>query len=260
MREGLGRAFAQTVRLVLSRALAALCFIASGVMVAAIFMSRSRGGVLAFMASVGVFVAVVLTKARISRSSLAIVGLVVLLLAVGFAAGGYGLLVRLVDVDLSAQRPGSRPSLWLHTFRMWLDFPVTGVGLGCFRHVFPMYKPAHFGEHEYLRSHCDYLQALAEVGLIGGAVLAGFLAAVLAPAVRAALRLPLDRQLWPLVGVLGSCAAILTHSVVDFNLQIPANAFFFAVVLGLVWNLTHHARAQLSAPLGESGRDCDGDI
>lgn len=258
--EGAVRPGFRNVRFVWARILAGLCLLASGVMVAALFMSQSRGGVLAFVASASVVVVVALVKGRARRRSFAIIGLVFLLLVVGFVSGGRGLLSRLVDVELSAHRPGSRPSLWLHTFRMWVDFPAVGVGLGCFRHVFPMYKAAHFGEHEYLRAHCDYLQLLAEAGLVGGVLLVGFLIAVLAPAVRVALRLPLGAQSWPLIGVLASCAAILAHSVVDFNLQIPANAFLFAIVLGLARNMTRQARTQSNGLLSGSEKDDDDSI
>jgi len=36
-----------------------------------------------------------------------------------------------------------------------------------------------------------------------------------------------------LLGCIGSVVAMLTHTVADFNLQIPANALVFAVILGV---------------------------
>jgi hypothetical protein len=35
------------------------------------------------------------------------------------------------------------------------------------------------------------------------------------------------------LGCIGATLAILLHSLADFNLQIPANAFTFAVILGI---------------------------
>jgi hypothetical protein len=37
------------------------------------------------------------------------------------------------------------------------------------------------------------------------------------------------------LGCMGSTLGILIHSVTDFNLQIPANALIFAVVLGIAY-------------------------
>ena len=48
-------------------------------------------------------------------------------------------------------------------------------------------------------------------------------------------------------GVLMAIVALLIHSAVDFNLQIPANAATFVVILAMAWNtrwLGHHVRAR----------------
>ena len=48
-------------------------------------------------------------------------------------------------------------------------------------------------------------------------------------------------------GVLMAIVALLIHSAVDFNLQIPANAATFVVILAMGWHvrwLGHHARAR----------------
>jgi len=37
------------------------------------------------------------------------------------------------------------------------------------------------------------------------------------------------------LGCIGSIAAILVHSMADFNLYIPANALVFTVTLALAW-------------------------
>jgi len=40
------------------------------------------------------------------------------------------------------------------------------------------------------------------------------------------------------LGCMGSVLALLIHSVTDFNLQIPANALIFAMVLGVGYKAT----------------------
>jgi hypothetical protein len=38
--------------------------------------------------------------------------------------------------------------------------------------------------------------------------------------------------------------ALMIHSAVDFNLQIPANAMTFMLVLSLAWISLYHGRAE----------------
>jgi hypothetical protein len=46
-----------------------------------------------------------------------------------------------------------------------------------------------------------------------------------------------------LLACIGGSAALLIHSIADFNLQIPANALLFAVVLGIGSQATHPTSA-----------------
>jgi hypothetical protein len=46
-----------------------------------------------------------------------------------------------------------------------------------------------------------------------------------------------------LLACIGSTAALLVHSIMDFNLQVPANALLFAVVLGLGYKATYSTAA-----------------
>ena len=236
----------------------ALCLSAAVVMVCALFTSLSRGGMMAFIAGTGVFVVALLVRGGSLKTLLVSALVISALLVTGLAMGGAELLMRFDDTVLSPDRAGSRPSLWLHTIRIWLDFPLFGVGLGCFRHMFPLYKAAHVGDLEFLRSHCDYLQALSEVGVLGSLFVFAFLASILAPAFKAIVEADSTKQTWELVGAVAACTAMLAHSLVDFNLQIPANAFLFVVILGLIRNLTKCVRQETSTKSPMASMHLDG--
>jgi O-antigen ligase len=136
----------------------------------------------------------------------------------------------------------SRLETWAGAVRMWRDHPWWGVGPGQFDYRFRQYRP------EALQTrpdhvHDDYLELLAEMGLVGAAIVV----------VGAGLFIFGLKQTWPHVrraendfgsgmstryalflGAISGLSALAVHSLVDFNLHIPANALAGTVVLGML--------------------------
>lgn len=125
-----------------------------------------------------------------------------------------------------------RPVIYTATLALWRDFPLLGVGLGNFQEVFPRYQPPAAGYYIYDYTHNDYLQFLAETGLIGSILLVWCIAGVLWRAAHSWSQVAGEQRLW-LAGVLTGIVAMLLHSLVDFNLHIPANALLFVTLLAL---------------------------
>jgi O-antigen ligase len=76
-------------------------------------------------------------------------------------------------------------------------------------------------------AHNDYLELLAETGLAGFAILIWFLVVVFRSSIKKLKEGANDvNALAALAAILG-ITGILIHSLMDFNLQIPANAAFF---------------------------------
>jgi O-antigen ligase len=103
----------------------------------------------------------------------------------------------------------------------------------------------------YDHAHNDYLESAAEWGiplalLAWGFVLWRFSRCV---AIFLASRDPERRGL--ALGCSAAIFSILTHSLVDFTLQIPALLMLFCAVLGLAWSLdVKRRRAEPKAPEG----------
>ena len=92
-------------------------------------------------------------------------------------------------------------------------------------------------------AHNDYLEALVETGVVGGLCCLWFIAVLFIEAVRGLKELGSSfGAALNLAGLMG-CCGILVHSLVDFNLHIPANALLFFVAAHLAT-----ARVQNSAP------------
>jgi O-antigen ligase len=138
----------------------------------------------------------------------------------------------------------------VYALDMLRHYPVFGAGAGSFYGAFPRYRGPDIGGF-YDHAHNDYTQFLVETGP-PGAVLAGSLA-VMALAVSV---LALSRRRDPLARgfgfacVMGVCA-IAIHSTVDFNLQIPANALAFVVLLAYGWIALYLERSGNAASTGE---------
>jgi O-antigen ligase len=81
----------------------------------------------------------------------------------------------------------------------------------------------------YDHAHNDYVEALAEAGLLGGLLIVAALAMFFGVAFRN-MNQRLRREAgWIQLGSALGCCGLLVHSWVDFNLHIPANAVWFAV-------------------------------
>jgi len=131
--------------------------------------------------------------------------------------------------------------LWGETLDLIAAYPLFGCGLGTFESAFLKYKISEpLVSDPY--AHNDYLQFFAELGTIGFLIAVALVLTILAKAVRAALQQsdPNSRSL--ALACVGAIVAILVHSLVDFNLHVPANAMLLAWISGISAGLTFCAR------------------
>jgi O-antigen ligase len=127
---------------------------------------------------------------------------------------------------------GKRAAMRLDTWHIFLDHPVIGTGLGTLQMVFPLYDSIYDGRIVN-HAHNDYLELLAETGILGGLCYAGFLGVLLLASLKGLENLQSSfNSALNLAGLIG-CCGILVHSFVDFNLHIPANALLFFVAAHL---------------------------
>jgi O-antigen ligase len=124
--------------------------------------------------------------------------------------------------------------IWKPTWAMWKDNPIWGVGPDHFDHRYRQYRLPHKdAQTSPRRVHNDYLNTLADWGLVGAAIIVATLAAFYWRVYKewSFLEnwqlLPSNQGISPLPVVLGGSLgllAILIHSWFDFNMHIPANA------------------------------------
>jgi O-antigen ligase len=137
----------------------------------------------------------------------------------------------------------NRISIWRDTLTLIRQHPLLGTGLGTFSVAYTSVQstfPNLLVDH----AHCDYLEVVSELGLPGGILVSASISWILAGAIRRYRRTEDRFEAAVCLGCIGSIAAILVHSLADFNLYIPANALVFTVTLALAWMgkpCTHHA-------------------
>lgn len=229
------------------------------VMVIALVLSHSRTGNVAFFVSllvVGGFT--MLRSPRLRRTAFWLVASLVIVdsVIIGQWVGVDKVVSRLQGTVVSEQdkqaRQFSEESLEARTVsaRWSLDAvrerPWLGFGGGDFYSVFPRFKQSEwYGYFDH--THNDFVEVAVDTGLLGF----GLLAAVVLLTLWRVVRLygqhqpRLNRGM--AFGVAMAVSCLMIHSFVDFNLQIPANALTFVVVLSLVWvivPLSNHKKAR----------------
>lgn len=208
----------------------------------ALVLTASRGGIVGFLFEAALLA--VLTrggKARFQGIALATI-LLIALAAMGWL--GAGTVLNRIETshvrDLSTDR---RVTMLRGAWGIFLDHPLAGTGLGTLVAAYPRYETLYDGrivDHV----HDDYAELLAETGITGALCGAVFLV-MLFRASKSRLREE-QSAFSRSVHVAGTvaCAGLLVHSLVDFNLHIPANALIFLLQAAIVLSPTFHRRKQ----------------
>ena len=126
-----------------------------------------------------------------------------------------------------------RPLYWANTADIVGDFPLFGTGLGTFASAYNAYETRGGSEMRLDHAHNDYLEYVAEIGVLGALLLLGGILYIVVQAFLASRnRRNLEARGLALGGIV-SLAGIGLHTFTDFNLHIPANMVLFTVVLCL---------------------------
>ncbi|RLA46832.1 MAG: O-antigen ligase family protein [Gammaproteobacteria bacterium] len=204
-------------------------------MVAALVMTHSRMGNTAFFASMAItgIIALIFSKRASKPTIILLTSLVIIdILVVGTFFGIDRVVERIEETTLETTK---RDEVDVYALGLLRDHPITGTGAGSFYGVFPQYRQEEVGNVYFDHAHNDYLQFAIEFGLLGFVPLAAFVFFTLITALGAQWqrRDALMRGLS--FSTIMAIIAFGIHSTVDFNLQIPANAATFMIILAMGW-------------------------
>lgn len=212
---------------------------AAAVLILAVPVSLSRGGVVSLAAGLAAFAALRLWARRgtqLSPKKLVIA-----------AAGAATLLAALVAVlptearhrvltlaGITSDQSGSyRLGVWRDTLPLVASSPALGSGLGAYEDALRRFKSSA-GNLSVEHAENDWLELLPEGGIIAAGLVAALAAVILTRALRGTTSHS-DRLTRGLVtGAAAGLVAIALHSAFDFNLRIPSNALLCVALVAFV--------------------------
>ena len=216
-----------------------------------VLITGSRGGYLSVAASLVTFA--VLSRRLLEAAGgfrlMARIGGPVLIAAV-LAMGGAFFVIHRSDAltertNTALAAKDFRFAAWRAALTQSKLNPVFGTGSRTYLFYGRMFRSAMM-QRDPIYAHNDYLQLLAEYGLVGVLAFLLFLAVHLRHGAIDAARLGVKRiavsQQLPSnamalnIAALCAIAAYAVHSIFDFNLHIPANVLLLAFVFGLLAN------------------------
>jgi putative inorganic carbon (hco3(-)) transporter len=213
-------------------------------LLAAILFSRSRAGLVCASVTLVALAAWVKVGWQRSTAALATAWVLAGSLVFGLWLGLGPVVSRYKELGRDSQ---GRIGVWRDTLALVRMRPVLGWGPGTFPDAFPQVQSVLLNrmvDH----AHNDYLEFAAEWGTLGAVLLFGTVLWVLARAAYSCLHLRHRGNRFVHLGCCAGAGALLLHSTVDFNLQIPANALVFAALLGIAYAAVYRVAGNTGAP------------
>jgi O-antigen ligase len=208
------------------------------VMGGSVLLSGSRGGTIALVAEIAVLT---LAASAMHGGRKALAGMTIALLLVGGVVWSLDqgkVLDRFVaslntNNTLQEEAAAHRIGAWKGTWTLFEQHWAIGSGLETFEPLFPAIRP-FASDKIWTHAHNDWLQFLAETGVVGAALVLWML---LAGGHQAWRNLKENKDTATgaiLMGMTAGCLGLMIHGWLDFNFHVPANAANFAVLAAVL--------------------------
>jgi O-antigen ligase len=146
--------------------------------------------------------------------------------------GGDESLLRGIGLSGQADITSGRSHFWAVAFQIFLAHPILGAGLEAFGVAYTQFD-SQTGLFRVEQAHNDYLQTLADAGILGFACVAAFIYLLFKESLETIGRSSDGFRKNAALGALAGCFGVLIHSFFDFPLRTPSNAFFFLILAAI---------------------------
>ena len=222
--------------------IALMCFVG-------VALTGSRGGYVSVMAGLAVVAFLSLwVLRRMDRKQFAL-ALILTLTGAAVLIGGGIMIMSSSDVirariDGVYDPQNMRLYLWAAALKQWALDPVWGTGSGTYLYFGRELRSA-LVQNDPIHVHNDYLHLLAEYGIAGCLLMAALLGThawsgwkgfrhILKRKLSTLRKRVGSHELAMIIGALAAFGALAVHSIMDFNLHLPANTLLLAWVLGIL--------------------------
>jgi O-antigen ligase len=211
-----------------------LIFYLTIILFSALILTLSRGGWIGMLCGLIFMSTALLTSKYFKRKKLlvtAIGGFFILALVILASTPVVERMMTVAEMEETATF-SSRVTAWGGVLEMIGDYPILGSGPGTFATVFTQYQPPGLATY-YTMAHNDYLHFISETGIILVPIIIWMGFALYRKGFHK-FKNPSRLIRGTTLGAMTGITAILVHSIVDFNLHIPANAILFTVLASIV--------------------------
>ena len=202
------------------------------ILAGAVFMTLSRGGIIAMSASMVLLIALARTRRSLKKKVilLVMVGLVIFFSVV--IASWDKIAGRFEDLADTAKV--QRLDVWTDAAGIIREFPAMGTGFGTFKSIYQGYQ-TKYPVLQFEHAENDYIELVTDCGLAGLIVIGCMVAVYMTTLVKAWQRRHDLFVKCIVTGGIGSSVAIAIHSFTDFNTRIPGNAMLLTVILAMTY-------------------------
>lgn len=207
--------------------------LAALVMSTSVFLSKSRGGVIAFLIEL-VVLAILSAQSRRKRQWGLLAGFCVLLALLMVQVRPHGLWERFAQLGEETDKAHdiSRLTMLEDSLQMVRERPLLGWGFGTFPVVYPSFR-SFYTDLTVNAAHDDYLEVTVDTGLLGLGLAIAFIFLLYRNGLRGIKHWRHDPRGSTTLAALVGCTGLLVHSFSDFNLEVPANAALFFVLAAI---------------------------
>lgn len=203
----------------------------------AVPLTSSRGGTISYLAMLAVAGMAWFFRqdgaseknGRLAAAAGGALGFVIIVGTVIFLGGADSLLRGIGFANTADDVSSGRLHFWSVAWDIFMANPVFGAGLDAFGVAFTRFDTRN-GMFRVEQAHNEYLQMLADGGIIAFALVAAFLVLLAKSSLKRIRNCTDAFQRVSIIGALAGCAGIFVHSFFDFPLRTAGNAYFFLLV------------------------------
>jgi O-antigen ligase len=204
-------------------------------MTLSLILTMSRSGVSAAALAIAIFVLSFRGHRTRARRFAAVATVTILVAVVVAWAGTTAIATRFSSAEAGLE---GRIGAWGDAWRIARLYPMAGTGLNTYAvamHFHQRFDPSK----RYPQAHNDYLQLAAEGGLLLSVPALICISVFVSLVIRRLAQKADEASHWIRMGSVTGLVAIALQATADFSLQMPGNAFLFAVLCAIA---LHRAR------------------